>query len=295
VGKRILIVIVFLLVTEAFGQAIEPKGRFIQRTSKIGEEILYSFSVRYPRSVNLIFPDSTFNYEPFEYSGRGYFTTKSDSISSFDSAVYKLATFEIDTIQFLQLPVYVISDTDCTAVYSQPDSIIFEDVIKEIPQQPEMMVDAHFTKVRKAFNYPYFLAGTGILLLLIFIIMIFFGKSIHKAWRLYLMRKAHKSFTQRFFGLMRDVSSNNPSKSPEQVLSAWKKYMEKLEKAPFTKWTTKEITAFHSEGELKDKLRAIDRSIYADQNIKDLFNAFDFLMKYSTTRYNFKLEEVKNG
>lgn len=293
--KWLLVGLTFIFWLDGFSQNIVPKGEFLQQNVKIGEEISYSFSVRYPRSINLVFPDSTYDYSPFELDRRVYFKTRSDSATSYDSAVYYLATFEIDSVQHLQLPLFVITDMDCTAIYSRPDSIYLTEVVEKIPEAIEMISDADFVKVRKAFNYPYFLVALGLLFVVGLFILIVFGKKIGKAWLMYRMRKAHKSFTQRFFNLMRDVSSNNPSRSPEQVLSAWKKYMEKLEKAPFTKWTTKEIVQHYSENDLKDNLKAIDRSIYGAQSIKNLFNAFDFLLKFSTNRYHSKMEEVKNG
>jgi hypothetical protein len=272
-----------------------PEGKFMTQNARIGEEIIYSLSVRYPRELNLVFPDSTYRYDPFELVRREYFETVSDSLLSFDSAVYYMSTFEIDSVQLLQLPVFVLSLGDCTAVYSKPDSIILTEVIEQMPQQPELKSDTAFWDMKRVFNYP--LLGVVVACVLVAGLLIFmiFGKQLKKAWLTMKLRRAHKRFTSRFFNLMRNVSGNNPSKSPEFVLAVWKRYMERLEGIPISKLTTKEIYKVHPDPLLRDHLRSIDRIIYGDARKTELFASFDFLLKFAVAKYHERIEELKHG
>ena len=71
--------------------------------------------------------------------------------------------------------------------------------------------------------------------------------------------------------------------------------MERLEKKPISKLTTKEILVLHQRAELKDSLRLIDRNIYGGEKGNDLFASFDYLMKFSIEIYNQKISAIKKG
>lgn len=276
-------------------QSFEPKGTFIQNQTKIGEEISFSLYVKYDKNLNVLFPDSTYNFGTFEYDSRKYFKTRSDSIHSFDSVVFQLSTFEIDSIQYLQLPVFIVNEGDSLAILSSLDSINLVQVVTEIPENPELKANTNLVSIHRQFNYPYLLIGLGILSLIALIVALFFGKQLVKALKVYRLKRRHKKFIERFFNLMRDVSSNNPSNTPEHVLAVWKGYLERLEKKPFSKLTTKEVLVLHNNRQLKDNLKLIDRSIYGGEKGNDLFASFDYLMKFSIEVYNQKIKEIKHG
>ena len=293
--KRIAqFVVLFFSINITLAQNIDPKGHFFQDQLKIGEEISYALSVRYDKNLNILFPDSTYSFGTFEYNSRAWFKTKSDSTHSFDSIVYQLSTFEIDSVQYLQLPVFILNNEDSLAIFSAIDSIHLVQVVTEIPESPEFLENTDLVNIDKQFNYPYFLIGLGILIFLAFIIALFFGKQLLKAWKAYRMKRTHRKFIEQFFYLMRDVSGNNPNNTPEHVLAVWKKYLERLEKKPISKLTTKEILVLHNNGQLRDNLRLIDRSIYGGEKGNDLFAGFDYLMKFSIEIYEQKIKEIKN-
>lgn len=291
--KIAVLVIVFFCLNFSWAQNFEPQGNFIEEQIKIGEEVTFSLSVKYDKGFNILFPDSTFNYGSFEYNSRTYFKTKTDSTQSYDSVVYKLSTFEIDTIQYLQLPIFVLNNNDSSAILSNMDSIQLLQIVHEIPENIELKANTQLVSIDKQFNYPYFLIGLGFILLIVLIVALFFGKQLATMWKIYRMKRIHKKFIERFFNLMRDVSSNNPKKTPEHVLAVWKRYMERLERKPISKLTTKEILVLHNNGQLKENLRSIDRSIYGGEKGSNLFASFDYLMKFSIDTYKLRISEIK--
>ncbi|MCG8309700.1 MAG: hypothetical protein MI975_20055 [Cytophagales bacterium] len=293
--KIAFIVLVFFNINFTPAQRIEPNGSFLENETKIGEEITFSLSVRYDKKLDILFPDSSYNFGTFEYNSKTYFPTKTDSTQSFDSVVYNLSTFEIDSIQYLQLPVFLVNNEDSLLFLSSLDSIQLIHVVHEIPENPELKANTDLINIPRQFNYPYYLIGSGILLFISFMIALFFGKQLLKAWKVYRLRRAHKKFIGKFFNLMRDSSSNNPTKTPEHVLAFWKRYLERLENKPISKLTTKEILVLHGNGQLKENLSAIDKSIYGGEKGSDLFASFDYLMKFSIEIYNQKIAEIKKG
>ncbi len=295
--RKSLVPIILSLFCYSIGlaQSVEPRGVFLQKETKIGEDIQYALSVKYDKSLNILFPDSLYRFGSFEYNTRRYFTTVTDSTYSYDSVVYNLSTFEIDSVQYLQLPVFVINGEDSLAVFSNIDSVSLIQVVTEIPQNPEFKTNTELVKVKKQFNYPYLLIGLGILSIIGLTVILFFGKQLYRWWKVLIMQRAHKRFIERFFSLMRDVSGNNPANTPEHVLAFWKNYMEKLERMPISKLTTKEILVLHNNSTLRDNLKTIDRCIYGGEKGSDLFASFDYLMRFSVEVYNDKIGEIKNG
>lgn len=293
--KAISLLVFVVLYQTGFSQGLSPNGRFLQRETKVGENLEYSLSLKYDRNLTIVFPDSLYAFGNFEYNKRRYVPTVSDSVYSYDSVIYSLSTFEIDSVQFLQLPVFVVKGQDSLAVFSNIDSVFLVPTVVEIPENPEMRSNTDLVKIKRQINYPYILVGMGIVFLVVFVIMLFFGKQISRWWRVFMLRRAHKKFIERFFNLMRDVSGNNPSNTAEHVLAVWKNYMEKLEKQPVSKLTTKEILVLHANEQLREHLKRIDRSIYGGERGNDLFASFDYLMRFSVDIYNDKIKEIKNG
>ena len=110
-----------------------------------------------------------------------------------------------------------------------------------------------------------------------------------------LMRRNHKKFVKKFYFKLGAFKENRAGLEPEELLSDWKKYMEKLEKEPYTKLTTKELIGLHADQRLKENLRSVDRYIYGSIKDKPLHENFEKLLEYSIERYEVRLNELKNG
>jgi hypothetical protein len=290
-----ILIALFFYYEQSFSQEISIDGFFLQDTIKVGEEVPYSLSVSYPRSYNIIFPDSTFDFQPFEYHNREYYKTISDSVLSFDSVIYYLTTFEIDSVQFLQLPIYINQDEDSMAVYPSLDSVNLYHIIRTMPDSVKLKENTSFFNIPNAFNYPILLIIIGALLVMVVISLLFFGKRLSRWIRILVMKRNHKRFTKRFYIKLEALRDNRAGVLPEGILVDWKKYMEKLEKEPYTKLTTKELISLHADQRLKENLRSIDRYIYGDIKDKPLHENFDKLLEYSIERYDVRLNEMKNG
>lgn len=278
-----------------FCQEIQVKGEFLKDTVKIGEETPFSMSVTYPRAYDVIFPDSLYRFDPFEYTTRSYYPTKSDSINSFDSVVYFLSTFEMDCVQYLQLPIFLKQEEDSALIYTAPDSIILFHVIEELPDSLKLIENTSFFKVSKNFNYPIFLAISAIFVIVMLAIFIFYGNKLSRWIRIYIMKRNHKKFINSFYSILGSLKDNKIGTDPELAILEWKKYMEKLEKEPYTKLTSKELINLHADQRLKENLRSIDRFIYGDVKDRPLHENFEKLLEFTVERYEVRLKEVIDG
>ncbi|MEQ8363628.1 MAG: hypothetical protein RH948_12215 [Cyclobacteriaceae bacterium] len=292
----------FVLTLTSFcaqAQEVEVRGQFRTDSIKIGQPFPYSLSATYPKSNTVLFPDSTFSFEPFEIDHKKYFATKTTGETSYDSVVYFLTSFEIDTIQRISLPVFVVNRADCTAVYAQPDSVFLQQMVAEVPdsvsvEQLPLKINTAYQTVSWLLNYPLLLIIGGVLIVLIIIIWIVFGKRIRQYFVLKKLNKGYTQFKEDFESAIHELENSYSTQRAETTLSMWKQYMEQLLSKPYTKYTTKEIFLMVKNEKLAGALKQIDRTIYSGGRTLESAPLYD-LKEYTEQKFHDKVQEVKNG
>ena len=267
--KYLIINILLLLITQKTIAQIPswtpPKGKFLSDSVKVGLPVQYALSYRHKATADVFFPDSAYNFAPFEIVKREYFDTVTDQNGSLDSVVYTLISFEVLPIQELSLPVYVRAKRDCTRVFAPMDYVVLNSIIK-----PNMSIDTLTLKkdtrlvpIAKQVNFPLiFLIIIG-LLLLVGMVFWFFGKPIRRQVRLFNFRRRYDDFRKLFQRLSRGTDdAKKRLENIEKAVVLWKKYIERIENKPFTTFTTKEILDNLKDNRLSDALREIDATVY---------------------------------
>jgi hypothetical protein len=260
-----------LIQLSVSAQEIKVTSGFVKDSVAIGESINYYLTARYPESVMALFPDSTFKFSPFEFGDKQFFPTKTTNGISYDSAVYKLSTFEIDKTQYLSLPIYVTTARDCTAFDSERDSVFLIEQIK-IPATDTISLknlplksNTLYERVLTEFNTFILLIVIGVLVVAAIIGWIFFGKRIIRYFRIRRLEKKYQQFVQSFSKQVEEVSQTFSREKTESALSTWKKYLEQLERKPYTKLTTREVVKMEADASLGNSLAMIDNAIYGNQ------------------------------
>ncbi|MEM6844809.1 MAG: LapA family protein [Bacteroidota bacterium] len=283
-----------------YAQSLQPQGYFLQDTTKIGQQIQYALTFRYPTELEVIFPDENQAFAPFEYVDRTFIPTRSDSATSLDSVVYTLMTFELDTFQYLALPIYIIStdeegEADSIQIRAEVDSVYLQQLITQMPDSLDLKANTNYQDVPLQFNYPYFLIGLGILLAIALVVFLVFGEKIRKRWQLRRLQKEYRRFQEQFTRQLQQLDQSPDQEQSEQTLVLWKRYMERLERAPYTKMTTKEIIRRPDKQTLSDDLRAIDRSIYGQHLNGELIGHFEHLKQHTQHRYEQRYRDIQYG
>ena len=289
-----------LVVKNSQAQDIAPEGRFLTDSIRIGESIPYALWVRYPRTLDVFFPDSLHSFAPFEFDRKRYFPTRSDSLYSYDSTVYFVTTFEIDSVQRLKLPVYVVADGDSSTLHSPLDSVSLVHMVTEVPdsvsaEAAPLKENTVYKRVFLQFNYLYWLIGLAIFLVLLVTGYLVFGNQIRRSFRLRRLKAAHGKFMVEFDRLSDQALQARIPGRIEALLALWKKYLEKLESVPYTKLTSREIARMQQNDNLRKTLKELDQAIYGDQGLDQLSMAFNNLRHISEDKYSRKIEEVKYG
>ncbi len=276
-------------------QELKVNGKFVQDSIKIGEDAAYYLTARYPSELNILFPDSTTSFSPFEFHKRQYFPTKTKGGISYDSVVYHLRTFETDSIQRFSLHVFVIHPADCTLVSAAPDSLILQAMIKNLPdsvslQDLPLKETIAFEPIPTVFNYVILSFILGVLLVAAAAIWILFGKKIKRHYLIKKLQRNHNRFLEEFTTNLSKLQSRPALTVAESTATLWKKYLENLESKPYTKLTTKEIVRLVENEQVKDSLRSIDRAIYGNQAVNS--QSFDGLKDFAEFEFRKKLEAV---
>ncbi len=299
--KRVVVLAMILCIVSpwlAQSQDITSHGYFLEDSLRIGEKTPFILTAKYPKDRDVIFPDSLYNFSPWELDEKWYAPTRSDEEFSYDSAIYYLTSFEIDSIQYYQMPVFLLNNGDSITFSTARDSIVLRHMVTEIPdsvtaEAMPLKENTTYKRVGLEFNYPYFIIGMAILAILIVALYLIFGKSIRKTLLIRRLTRTHRKFLQHFE--MLKASKSHDRERAEAILSAWKKYLEKLENRPYTKSTTKEIIQNYKSDTIRNALRGLDKTIYSDQTNGELAQSFEDLRRFSEERFHQKVQEVKNG
>jgi len=296
--RQLTIILVFL-ASNIFAQQIKPRSQFLEDSIKIGQPVGFSMAISYPKEIDVVFPDSLYDFSPYELVDKTFIPTQTDSSYSYDSAVYFLNSFEIDKVQKFKLPIFVLNGSDSTIIYANEDSVFLKELVEEVPdsvsaEAAPLIENTRFINVPLEFNYPYLIIGLIVLLVVIVLVIILFGKKIKNAILASRLKRKHNKFLEKFDSL--STRQNEPnSKLAEQILIHWKRYLESLEKRPYTKLTTKEIIEQYNPETIISDLKGIDRIIYANSVSSNSDEHYSSLKSFAQLQFESKLEEVKNG
>lgn len=289
--KYIASIFCYLMPFWGLAQLTSPEGGFLQKSMKVGEKIPYALYLKYPDDQTIVFPDSSYDFFPFELVDKQYSPTVSSEGFSFDSVVYYLQSFEIDSFQVLRLPIYVIEGGDSVTVYTQRDTIFLEPI--SVAATDPLQETAEYREVPLLFNYPYLIAAVIILALIIMAVLLIFGKQIRQRIALYRLKKAHEKFIKQYDANILEVEKSGTKVSAEATFNFWKRYMERLERIPYTKLTTKELSSYHRSTELQNAMRNMDKNIYGRFKKEEAYHDLLNLKEFAQERYEAKAEEVK--
>lgn len=296
--KYLVVILLSLTLTGSVAQDVRVAGRLARDSAAIGELVPFILVATYPSNQQVVFPDSTYAFAPFEFSKKEFFPTRTLSGMSYDSAIYYLTTFEIDSIQSIRLPVFLIRAKDSLAVYSTFDSLrlnyrvsmpLDSVAVEKLP----LKANTAYQQVKWLFNYPILLAVGLVLVVLAIIGWLIFGKQIRRFFALRRLRKTYANFLLRYSQAVEKLEPDATPRKAEDALVVWKKYMEELEEYPFTKSTSREILRKYSNDLLANALRSIDRTIYGGYGASR--DPFLYLKSYSHELFERREAELRNG
>ena len=276
-------------------QKIKYKGYFIKENKTIGDTIYFISTINYPKNIEIIQPDSSNDYKTFEYIDKLIFPSLKIEDRILDSTIYLLRTFNTDTIQSLKLSSYIINNNDSVKITSTEDDIIISNQIKKIDQSLKVKYNTILSKINKLINYKYVTYIIAIILLIIGLTYILFGKKIVIFFKIHRLKKAFKSFETKFQKQQMIYKKEKSKSEVEKVLVIWKVFMEFISNKTYLSSTTKEIEKFNNNKKIISSLKEFDKNIYSPN--KNILKSKDINNLFNEAKHNFnvKLKNIKNG
>jgi len=295
--RHIFISLLMLSVLLVQSQEIKINGGFIEDSLQLGSTVHYWVTAEYPMEIEVLFADSNYNFSPFEYADKFFVETELRNDNAFDSVVYGFQSFEIDLIQKLQLPVFVIQSNDSIVLTTPLDSLFFEELVplQQVSDTTQLIQNTKYNPVARLFNYPLMRIIVGILLVISLMIFFIFGQKIRKYFTIMRLKKEYGLFSNFISQSINDLKKNVDRERAAQSLTQWKNYLERIELQPFSKLTTKEILALEFTSELKEALRNIDKNVYGNFRDPELYKSFQDIEDFTQHRFHMKIEDIKNG
>jgi hypothetical protein len=296
--KHYIVLVFFLITLSAKAQEVKVRGGFFADSVGIGEPVKFYLTATYPSKLNLLFPDSAYQFSPFEFESKKYFPTHTNEGISYDSVIYNVSTFEIEKIQSLSLPVYVVSQTDSVEFASTPDSIRLVELVGTIPdsipvEKLPLKVNTTYHEVPTNINYIILSIVAAVVLVVALVVFLVFGKRIRKHYQVKRLTKYHAQFLEAYKTQVDQIRTSFSAPVSETALGLWKKYMEQLLSRPYTKLTTREMLHLEKDEKLASNLHTIDKAIYGHDT--EVVESFESLRDYAATKFVKRLEELKHG
>jgi len=278
-----------LFQKEGFGQKIKPLGLFLTDSIEVGKPVYFSLSVRHNPKTEIFFPDTLYDFSPFEIISKRAFTSSTDDRGSLDSAVYHLISFDVSRSQALSMPVYIFNKKDCTAVFTKPDSVflIKSNVVEQV-KSAKLEPETSLLPLSSQFNFSILLGSIALIIGVVGSIYWVFGQDIYKQWQLIKLQRRHLEYVRSFNRLMRNAREKNNIKDAEKAIIVWKNYLERLENKPFATYTTREIVDNMPDDALAEALKNMDSIIYGQVISKNMAESLEVLKSGATRIYRNK-------
>ncbi|MHC2992975.1 hypothetical protein OB13_15835, partial [Pontibacter sp. HJ8] len=152
----LLLPVLFILLTGTVqAQLVQPPvGSFNRDTIRIGEVLSYTLVHQHAAPQEVILPDSSYNFHPFELVGQTYYPTATRAGISSDSTVYLLRTFEMEPVQTLALPAFVLHGQDTVQVFAKADSVVLRQLVNNVQEPLILRTQTELAPVEERFNWP---------------------------------------------------------------------------------------------------------------------------------------------
>jgi len=297
---RIIFLLFIVLPVSAWAQMpkVSVTGYFRHDSVELGQSVQFVLLSKHVPQAEIVFPDTTFRFAPFELVRKEFFPTRTVDSLSTDSTVYTLRTFDLKPVQRLQVQVRLFWNGDTLLLATRPDSVFLIQNVAEVSEPLPLLPLTQLQPVPHQFNYLYW--GLGILAALVLVggLWALVGKSIQTRYKLYVLQKDQAQFQSRFQSVRERFHRLKTLEPLERAIILWKNYLTKLEDEEISSFTTKEITTYYEEDErVSNSLKICDRAIYGNiisDDETEVANALAQLAEFAANRYNILQETLRN-
>ncbi|WP_207430039.1 hypothetical protein [Sabulibacter ruber] len=273
-------------------------GYFLQDSVELGKSLKYVLRSKHAPQAEVVFPDSTFNFAPFELVRKDFYPTRTVKGVSTDSTIYTLRTFNLKPVQALQLTARLFYSGDTLLLQADRDSVVLIQNVTTVSDDLPLKSATPLMPVIEQFNYIYWGMGAVAAAILIGGVWVLFGKSINTRYKLYVLQKDQNQFQSRLQTTRDRFKRLKTLDHLERAIILWKNYLTKLEDTEINSFTTKEITTYYEEDErVSNALRVCDRAIYGNiisDDETEVADSLTQLAEFAAQRYVLIRDNLRN-
>ena len=287
-----IVILIFIFSSKLFSQEINYQIYFLEKDIKIGDSIKLVSIINYPKEIELIQPDSSFQFFPFSFVKKENFESQLNERIISDSSLYILRSFEIDSIQSIRLNSFILNGKDCLEISSNYDTVYFKSLVNNTDQKVKKNMS--FYEILSIINTNKLLSYSIVFICLILAVYLLFRKKIIAYFRKRKVLKSYALFNKEFEKIKKQFKTNADKNNLEKIILIWKRYIEKLTSIPYSSMTTKEIIDFFDNENLIKSLKYIDEMIYSDKLIEMDKFSFKYLLDYADSKTKELIKKIKN-
>ena len=291
---HIFVFSILMLVSNVILGADKPVLKFEKNKILIGEPVKVSLLYKHHKEKEVLFPDTLYDFSPFEFVKKDVFPTITKEDISTDSVVYTLSSFNINRTQNLTLPIFIFSKHDTVSIFSNTETIQIQRLVSDSNPDLELKSNTKFQTLETSFDYIFWIVTILGISFIVGISYLIFGKRVRRQIKLYLSKLAHDKFISDFERTIIQLNKRKSNADLDKLLGIWKKYLQTLTNKPTTTYTSKEISEFVNNEKLSNALNNIDRAIYGGEFKVEVINETTILKIVAKEYYIKKQEEVKN-
>ncbi len=277
---------------------MKVEGFFLRDTVELGQSVKYVLRSRHAPQAEVLFPDTTFRFAPFELVRKEFYPTRTINGTSIDSTIYTLRTFSLKPVQALQLTAQMFHNGDTLHLVTPRDSVYLKQNVAVVPDPLPLQAATQLRPVPEQFNYVYWALGAVAASILIGGVWVLFGKGINLRYKLYVLRKDQAQFQYRFQTSRERFQRGKTLDQLERAITLWKNYLTKLEDIAINSFTTKEIASYYEEDErVSNALKVCDRAIYGNiisDDETEVTDSLSQLAEFSAYRYVLIRDSLRN-
>lgn len=274
--------------------AIELQGGFVVDSTRLGLPTPFVVTALYPSEQPVFFVDSTYDFSPFEWSHMRYFPSQMREGRIYDSVIYYLTPFLLDSVQHIRLPFRWLRKKDTVVAYTQIDSVHIAGLLPppSSPEEAQLQSQIVYQNVLLAFNYWLFVGIGGAICVLVIVVFLYGRRPLLRWLRKRRLELRYRRFKEEFATLSRALKKENNLQQLEQMLVLWKSYLEWLEKAPYRKLSTQEICALPEHKILHEPLQLLDRALYGQRTLEKRDECLRALQRVASEKHYQQLQKI---
>lgn len=228
-----------LPVGESPDGTIRADLKALDKQIMVGKPFRAQLEVTHPADMVVIFPDTNGGFAPFEMQSRSPQPTRTDGDISVDFVLYNLWSWEVDSLQYLQLPVGYVKGEDTLALLSNAEELVF---MTSLPMDNDSLAFRRIENIAPV-GEPVNWAMWGFMILFLVALLSILIRVFYKPVRKWFRRRKIEREWKRYYGRLQKVQGHLPYQETFllELSKVWKAYFDRDMKRGLRSLSTREL------------------------------------------------------